>query len=119
MSQILESPLQAILLVAFVAFMLRGVLTGMLVRRRLPGVIAEGALLVDVRSAGEFGAGHAANSLNIPLDQLTRRAGELDRSRWVVVCCASGMRSAQAQRWLRRNGFPKVLNAGTWRNLPR
>jgi rhodanese-related sulfurtransferase len=87
-------------------------------RRKVPGLLKEGAQLVDVRSAGEFAAAHAAGSVNIPLPELEQRSGELDPGRWVVVCCASGTRSAMARGKLRRLGFERVLNAGSWRNLP-
>lgn len=87
------------------------------VRRRLPALIRAGAQLVDVRSPGEFAGGHAPGTVNIPLHEIDQRANELDRSRWVVVCCASGTRSAMARRRLRKLGFERVLNAGPWRTL--
>jgi len=86
-------------------------------RRRVPELRREGAQLVDVRSPGEFAAGSAPGSINIPLQDLNTRARELDPERWVVVACASGTRSAMAARQLRSLGFQKVMNAGTWRNL--
>lgn len=87
-------------------------------RRRIPGLLQEGAQVVDVRNPGEFAGGHAPGSVNIPLPELGQRAGELDRNRWVIVCCASGTRSAMARRRLLGQGFSRVLNAGSWRNLP-
>jgi rhodanese-related sulfurtransferase len=82
----------------------------------VPRLRREGAQVVDVRSPGEFAGGHAEGSVNIPLDELEQRAGELDRGRWVIVCCASGTRSAMARHRLRKHGFERVLNAGPWRN---
>jgi rhodanese-related sulfurtransferase len=93
------------------------VINSFLVRRRLPSLLEEGAQLVDVRGRGEFAAGHAANSINIPLPEIGERAGDLDRSRPVIVCCASGTRSAMAAHRLRRLGFDRVVNAGSWRSL--
>ena len=87
-------------------------------KRRLPEILQQGAQIVDVRSPAEFSQGHARGSRNIPLPEIGARARELDRSRWVVVCCASGTRSGMAARVLKREGFTQVLNAGTWRNLP-
>lgn len=87
-------------------------------RRRIPGLLKDGAQVVDVRGPGEYAAGHAAGSVNIPLHELGQRARELDPNRWVIVCCASGTRSALARRRLRALGFGRVLNAGPWRNLP-
>lgn len=87
-------------------------------RRQIPGLLKDGAQVVDVRGPGEYAGGHAAGSINIPLHELDQRARELDASRWVIVCCASGTRSALARRKLRALGFERVLNAGPWRNLP-
>lgn len=103
------------LLLAFIAWRVYGVLDA---RRRIPRFLARGAQVVDVRGPAEFAAGHAAGSVNIPLPELERRAGELDPARPVIVCCASGTRSALAARRLRGLGFGEVLNAGSWRSLP-
>jgi len=103
------------LIVAFVAWR---ILSPWLVRRRLPALLQEGAQVVDVRSAGEFAGGHSPGSLNIPLGEIAHRAGELDRERCVIVCCASGTRSAIARLRLRGMGFRRVVNAGPWFNLP-
>lgn len=89
----------------------------MRVRLRLPRLRQEGATFVDVRTAAEFAAGHAGGTRNIPLDELVARSGELDPERWVVLCCASGTRSGMAAGLLRRQGFRKVANAGSWRNV--
>lgn len=93
------------------------ILSPVLVRRRLPALLAQGAQVVDVRSAGEFATGHAPGSINIPLQDIGERAHELDRSRCVIVCCASGTRSAIARLRLRGQGFRHVVNAGPWDNL--
>jgi rhodanese-related sulfurtransferase len=93
------------------------VVRSILVRRRLPRLRAEGAQIVDVRGSGEFASGHAPGSINIPMHELDQRCDELDRSRTVVVCCATGTRSAMAAHRLRRKGFADVMNAGSWRSL--
>ncbi|MFT7518790.1 MAG: phage shock protein E [Kiritimatiellia bacterium] len=67
--------------------------------------IAEGAVLVDVRSPGEFGGGHIEGALNIPVGALGGRLHELQVEREIVVYCASGMRSNSAARGLRAQGF--------------
>lgn len=102
------------ILIAFVAWRIG---SSLLVRRRLPALLKEGAQLVDVRSLAEFAAGNVPGSVNIPLDEIPQRAKELDPQRWVIVFCASGTRSAMARRKLRSLGFDKVLNAGSWRAL--
>jgi rhodanese-related sulfurtransferase len=102
------------LVVAYFAWRVVGALRA---RYRVPALLKEGAQIVDVRSVAEFVGGHHPGSVNIPLNELDARSQELDRSRWVVVCCASGTRSAMARHKLRRLGFERVLNAGSWRSL--
>jgi phage shock protein E len=87
-----------------------------LVKRQIPELIKGGAVIVDVRSRGEFASGSSEGSINIPLDELKSGSDTLNRSKPVVVCCASGTRSAMAASVLRRKGFVKVVNAGPWRN---
>lgn len=87
-----------------------------LVRREIPSLLALGGVIVDVRSRGEFAAGAREGSINIPLDELERGVSRLDRAKPVVVCCASGTRSAMAASVLKRKGFQSVLNAGPWTN---
>jgi rhodanese-related sulfurtransferase len=101
-----------------VAYLAWRVLSSFLARRRIPALLQDGAQMVDVRSPAEFAGGHAPGSVNIPLPELDQRMQELDRGRWVIVCCASGTRSALARRKLRGRGFDRVLNAGSWRVLP-
>lgn len=96
---------------------LKRVLDGVIAKRKIPGLLRQGAVVIDVRSPGEFASGSASGSRNIPLDDLERCAKDLDPGRWIIVCCASGARSAAARRWLRRHGFPHVLNGGSWRNV--
>lgn len=76
-------------------------------------LVESGALLLDVRSPGEYSAGHIEGAINIPVGELQGRLGELGaRDRAVVVYCASGTRSAAAQKILMGAGFPTVLNLG-------
>jgi phage shock protein E len=87
-------------------------------RRRIPELLKGGAQVIDVRSPDEFASGHATGSRNIPLSDLERGAKTLDPNQWIIVCCVSGTRSGIARRSLRRSGFTKVLNGGSWHNLP-
>jgi rhodanese-related sulfurtransferase len=73
--------------------------------------VAEGALLLDVRTAEEFASGHVAGALNIPVHELGGRMGEVPRDRAVVVYCRSGGRSAAAAAMLRGAGLA-VLDVG-------
>jgi rhodanese-related sulfurtransferase len=77
----------------------------------------KGALVLDVRTAGEYAGGHLKGSRNIPLGALTARLGELKTGKIILTCCASGARSASAQAILLKAGFKEVHNAGPWQTL--
>lgn len=66
--------------------------------------------LVDVREPHEFGGGHLAGSLHIPLGTLERRLDEIPRDRPVVFVCRSGGRSMTACRLARAAGIANPGN---------
>ncbi len=70
------------------------------------------ALVVDLRPAAEFTKGHILGARNIPLVDLERRAGELDkhRAKPVIVHCGDGNRAGSGVALLRKNGFGNVVN---------
>ena len=72
----------------------------------------EDAVVVDLRPAAEFAQGHILGARNIPLADLAKRAGELDKfkSRPVIVHCATGNSSGNGVALLRGNGFGNVVN---------
>jgi len=81
--------------------------------------IKAGALVVDVRNPGEYKEGHYKNAKLVPVSEIGNRIGELgDKSKPVVVYCASGARSAMAAKILRANGFVDVTNAGGLDDMP-
>ncbi len=82
-------------------------------------LISGQSLLVDVRSVGEYAEGNVPGSVNIPLDQLANRLGELDRDKTIIVFCQSGGRAGVAKSLLEKNGFTDVTNAGGWQALQR
>lgn len=76
-------------------------------------LVAEGATLVDVRTAGEFASGALPGARNIPVGELVARVDELGpKDRPVVVYCRSGARSAAAKGTLLRMGFTRVEDLG-------
>jgi rhodanese-related sulfurtransferase len=85
-----------------------------------------GALLLDVRDAKDYEAGHIIEARNIPSAEIASRAESLKKfkEKPVIVYCDGGFTSAGAARALRASGFTKVvtLNGGlnSWRqeNLP-
>ncbi|HXF15748.1 MAG TPA: rhodanese-like domain-containing protein [Burkholderiales bacterium] len=109
-----------------------------LINRRLSGVPEIGAMqavqllnrknavMIDVREPAEFSAGHAPNSRNIPLPQLDKRIGELEKfkNRPAVLVCQTGNRSHAATTQLKKAGFAEVVvlagGIGAWQqaNLP-
>lgn len=71
--------------------------------------------VIDVRTPAEFMGGHVAGSINIPLQEISGRLADLETmARPIVLCCASGNRSGQAEYFLRSRGIPEVYNAGSW-----
>jgi NADPH-dependent 2,4-dienoyl-CoA reductase/sulfur reductase-like enzyme/rhodanese-related sulfurtransferase len=77
-----------------------------------PGVdeARSGELLLDVRSPAEFARGSLPGALNVPLDELRSRLGELDATRPTVVFCQVGVRGHAAVRILRQSGFKDAKN---------
>lgn len=81
-------------------------------------LVKEGAVILDVRSKGEYAGGHIRNSINIPVDQLDRNLDRFkDKNQVIITCCASGMRSNSAKGILQSKGFTNVHNGGGWANL--
>ena len=109
-----------------------------LINRRLSGAAEVGALeavqllnrkdaiLIDVREPAEFNAGHAPNARNIPLAQLDKRIGELEKfkNRPAIVVCQTGGKSHAATALLKKAGFAEVVvlagGIGAWQqaNMP-
>ena len=83
----------------------------------LPELKKNGAILIDVRSAAEFANASAPGTINIPLQELGSRLGEISKSSPVVLCCASGTRSGMAKMLLKKNGYQNVHNIGVWRKF--
>jgi len=73
----------------------------------------ENLTLIDVREPYEFAAGYAEGAINIPLGSLPANVDRIRRMpQPVVVYCRSGMRSGQAEQFLRSAGVAQVYNAG-------
>lgn len=70
--------------------------------------------VIDVRTPAEFMGGNVAGSLNIPLTELPFHLGEIEKmTKPLILCCASGIRSAQAVSFLRSKGVD-CENGGSW-----
>jgi len=72
----------------------------------------QNALIIDVREASELDSGQIINSKHIPLANLAERAAELgkNKTRPLVLVCASGARSGKGVEILRKAGFEQVFN---------
>ncbi len=72
-------------------------------------------ILLDTRTPFEYMRGHAEDFINIPLDDLRERLGELEKDKKIYVMCQSGLRSYLATRILLQNGFDAYNFAGGFR----
>lgn len=85
----------------------------------------DSAQLVDVRSAAEYADGHIADALNLDWTngQLEAAMSELDKSKPVLLYCASDHRSAAARKSMREQGFTDVVDLSggiaAWREAGR
>jgi rhodanese-related sulfurtransferase len=80
-------------------------------------LVKDGAIILDVRSKGEYQGGHIKGSINISVDTLSNNLSKLKKDKPIIACCASGMRSASAKGILKSNGFTEVHNGGGWSSL--
>ncbi|MEY3983852.1 MAG: hypothetical protein RL160_1411 [Bacteroidota bacterium] len=77
----------------------------------------QGAVILDVRTPGEFNAGHVHGAVNIPLDKLSGNLKKIQGwKKPVITCCQSGTRSGMATGMLRKKGV-EVYNGGGWSSL--
>ena len=81
-------------------------------------LVEEGAVLLDVRTPEEFGAGHVEGAVNVHVEELDARMHEIealtggDRSKPIVVYCSTGYRAGIAKEKLLAAGFEMVTNLG-------
>ena len=79
--------------------------------------LEKGAVIIDVRTPGEFQGGHIKGSKNIPLNTVASKINEIKNlNKPIIACCASGMRSAQATSILKSNGI-EAMNGCGWSSL--
>ena len=72
------------------------------------------ALIVDVRTPGEFSSGHVEGSINVPLDVINAHINDFKSAgQPLVLCCASGNRSGHATNMLKAHGIT-CCNGGSW-----
>ena len=82
-------------------------------------LLEEGALVLDVRTLGEYRNGHVEGSMHVPLQQLEKKINAIKKQKkTVVTVCASGMRSGKAAKVLRAAGL-EAHNGGPWQTVDR
>jgi len=80
-------------------------------------MLANGGIIIDVRNPNEFKGGHVEGSKNIPLNRISSKLNDIKKlNKPIVLCCASGVRSAQATNILKKVGI-EALNGGGWKSL--
>ncbi|MEQ8338416.1 MAG: rhodanese-like domain-containing protein [Cyclobacteriaceae bacterium] len=81
-------------------------------------LVDQGAIILDVRSKGEYDQGHIEGSINISVDALPKHLNRIkDKNKPIITCCASGMRSGSAKSLLLSKGYKEVHNGGSWYRL--
>jgi phage shock protein E len=81
-------------------------------------LVKDGAIILDVRTKGEYAGGHIKGSLNIAVDQLNNNLHRLkNKEQTLITCCASGMRSSSAKNILKSKGYTQCHNGGSWQSL--
>ena len=81
--------------------------------------IAAGAMVLDVRTPEEFAAGHLANAVNIPFEQVAAEFAKrgIAKDAPVVLYCRSGRRSSIATEALVAAGYTQTYNGGGYQTL--
>lgn len=83
-------------------------------KHQMKSYLENGAIILDVRTKREWDSGHIENALHIPIDELKNRLEEVKQLRKpIIACCASGVRSAKATKFLNLNNI-EAINGGGW-----
>ena len=79
-------------------------------------LLQRGAMVIDVRSPAEFQSGHLPAAVNIPAHDIARHIGQQAprKDQPLLLHCLSGTRSGMATRTLKRMGYTKVFNLGSY-----
>ncbi|MEI6674762.1 MAG: rhodanese-like domain-containing protein [Verrucomicrobiota bacterium] len=108
------TPILVVAAILIVIFLLKQ--TGQISVKDALACLKNGALVIDVRSPGEFASGHLPGAINLPLDELTtalpRRVP--DKNQTLLLHCQSGMRSGIAKQKLKAMGYAYAYNLGSF-----
>ena len=106
----------AIVVVVFVVLLWRGG-GGLASPADVAALLPRHPLVIDVRTAGEYQAGHLAQAIHIPVAELGREIARHapDKTQPILLHCASGARSAAGRKTLEQLGYASVYNLGSFR----
>lgn len=87
----------------------------------IAALIANGAVVVDVRTAGEYSADHIEGAVNIPYQEIVAGIAAVapQKETSLIVYCASGRRSGIAKQLLKKAGYTHVVNGGGLSDMKR
>lgn len=86
-------------------------------KKQIQELMSRGAIIVDVRTQQEWNQGHIKSARHIELPDLKNKIETLRKlNKPIITCCASGMRSAQAAQFLKKNHI-EAVNGGGWQSL--
>ena len=112
-----DALIASVILVAFLIYRRSGLISAKDARE----LLKHGAIVIDVRTAGEFVAGHLPIAVNLPLSEietnLDRRV--TDKDQVLLLHCQSGARSSEAKKKLIALGCPNVFNLGSYARAER
>ncbi len=76
----------------------------------------QGGLLIDVRSPAEYKSGHLPRAINLPLNELDTYVPRLaqNKDQILLLHCKTGLRSELAAQRLKRQGYAKAFNLGSY-----
>ncbi len=81
--------------------------------KELQNYLQKGAIILDVRTDGEYNSDHISGAKHIPLQELEYRFKEIEKlKKPVIVHCASGMRSEKASKFLNSCGIDTINGGG-------
>ncbi|MEI6654786.1 MAG: rhodanese-like domain-containing protein [Verrucomicrobiota bacterium] len=108
------TPILIIAAILIVIFLLKQ--SGQISVKDAKAYLKNGALVIDVRSPGEFDSGHLPSAINIPLDEIATALPPRvpDKNQVLLLHCQSGMRSGIAKQKLKAMGYTNAYNLGSF-----
>ena len=89
-------------------------------KNKVKEALRNGAVVIDVRTPHEYDGGRIPGSVNIPVDRISASVERIKAMKKpIVLCCASGVRSANAKSVLQSAGVKEVYNGGSWESVLR